>query len=133
MADRAGRLKMMLEKEQEDEPVERPDTKFDDIRGIQEIRQQLEQVVDYIMYKKKYGDMGAQPPRGILLSGPPGCGKTLLGRALAGECGVPFYFIASASIDGMFVGTGVKRLSGIFKAARSHPEGAIIFMDEIDA
>jgi len=126
-------IQVLKDQNKEDEPVEHPDTRFDDVKGIKEIRQQLEQVADYLVNRERYEAIGAHPPKGILLSGPPGCGKTLLGRALAGECGVPFYFVASSSIDGMYVGTGVKRLKNIFKAARKHEEGAIIFLDEIDA
>jgi ATP-dependent metalloprotease FtsH len=125
--------KLMKQASGNDEPVERPDTKFDDVKGLGEVREQLEQVKDYIMNQSKYEKIGAGLPRGILLSGPPGVGKTLLGRAIAGECGVPFYFVASSTIDGMYVGTGAKRLTKLFKNARSHDEGAVIFFDELDA
>jgi len=129
----SSQLRSLSQMNEVDEPVERPETKFDDIKGLGEIRHQLEQVRDYIVNNHRYKKIGCDPPRGILLSGPPGVGKTLLGRALAGECGVPFYFISSASIDGMYVGTGSNRLAKLFKQARSHDEGAVIFLDEIDA
>jgi len=114
-------------------PVEKPDTKFSDIRGMSEIMEQLEQVKEIFTQRSKYTNMGLEPPKGILLSSPPGCGKTLIGRALAGEVNVPFYFIAASQVNGMFVGTGAKKLAKIFQEARKHPEGAIIFFDEIDA
>lgn len=117
----------------QDEPVEHPTTKFDDVRGLGEIREALEDVCDYLRNTSKYTAIGVSAPKGVLLSGPPGCGKTLLGRALAGECEVPFYFVESSSVDGMYVGTGAKRIEKLFQQARKHPEGAIIFFDEIDA
>ena len=98
-----GNARRMLQSSMgNDEPVERPDTKFDDVKGLGEVREQLEQVKDYMVNKQKYEKIGAALPKGILLSGPPGVGKTLLGRAIAGECGVPFYFVASSTIDGMY-------------------------------
>jgi len=116
-----------------DEPVEYPATKFKDVVGLGEVREELEQVCDYMNKQEDYINIGTSPPKGILLSGKPGIGKTLLGRALAGELNIPFYFINASNIDSMFVGSGSSRLSKLFKSARKHKSGAIIFLDEIDA
>lgn len=125
---------MIKELEADTTPVERPEITFKDVKGIAEIREQLEQVVDMVHENRdKYELMGVKAPKGILLSGPPGCGKTLIGQAIAGECELPFYFIPSSQINGKYVGMGAKKLDRIFKEARKHPEGAIIFFDEIDA
>merc|ERR1719210_3144420 len=100
---------------------------------MSEVRVELEQVVEMMHDNDKYSAIGVKPPKGILLSGPPGCGKTLVGRAIAGECGLPFYFIPSAQVNGKYVGQGAKKIAKIFTEARQHDEGAIIFFDEIDS
>jgi len=106
--------------------------RFEDVKGIDEVRRQLEEIVDYLRNPSKYTALGARLPRGILLTGEPGTGKTLLARAIAGEAGVPFFFCSGSSFDEVFVGVGPKRVRALFEEARR--EGpCIIFIDEIDA
>ncbi|MCR5706434.1 MAG: ATP-dependent zinc metalloprotease FtsH [Acholeplasmatales bacterium] len=105
---------------------------FDDVAGCDEEKQELIEVVDFLKSPKKYADMGARIPKGILLFGPPGTGKTLLARAVAGEAGVPFFSISGSEFVEMFVGVGASRVRDLFKQAKEqHP--CIIFIDEIDA
>jgi len=105
---------------------------FNDVAGCDEEKQELVEVVDFLKNPKKYSDMGARIPKGILLFGPPGTGKTLLARAVAGEAGVPFFSISGSEFVEMFVGVGASRVRDLFKQAKEqHP--CIIFIDEIDA
>lgn len=107
-------------------------TRFDDVAGIDEVKNELKEVVDYLTRPQKYTAMGARIPRGLILYGPPGTGKTLIAKAVAGEANVPFYQANGASFDDMFVGSGARRIRDLFqKAAKEAP--AIIFIDEIDA
>ncbi len=105
---------------------------FNDVAGCDEEKQELVEVVDFLKNPKKYADMGARIPKGILLFGPPGTGKTLLAKAVAGEAGVPFFSISGSEFVEMFVGVGASRVRDLFKQAKEqHP--CIIFIDEIDA
>ena len=105
---------------------------FNDVAGCDEEKQELVEVVDFLKNPKKYSDMGARIPKGILLFGPPGTGKTLLAKAVAGEAGVPFFSISGSEFVEMFVGVGASRVRDLFKQAKEqHP--CIIFIDEIDA
>jgi cell division protease FtsH len=107
-------------------------TRFADVAGAEESKQELEEVVDFLKSPQKYMDIGAKIPRGVLLVGPPGTGKTLLARAVAGEAGVPFFSIAGSEFVEMFVGVGASRVRDLFiRAKRNAP--CIIFIDEIDA
>ncbi|MDR2431509.1 MAG: ATP-dependent zinc metalloprotease FtsH [Candidatus Margulisbacteria bacterium] len=107
-------------------------TSFKDIAGADEAIEELREVVDFLKNPKKYLDIGAKIPRGVLLMGPPGCGKTLLARAIAGEAGVAFFHISGSDFVEMFVGVGASRVRDLFyQAKRAQP--AIIFVDEIDA
>ncbi|UUD36890.1 ATPase, AAA family [Mycoplasmopsis californica] len=106
--------------------------KFKDIAGNAEVKQEVEELVDYLKNPAKYSAAGARIPKGILLGGPPGTGKTLLAKATAGEASVPFYFISASNFVEMFVGLGAKRVRDMFKEARSEAP-AIIFIDELDA
>jgi len=107
-------------------------TRFKDVAGAQEAKEELVEVVDFLKNPKKYIDIGAKIPRGVLLVGPPGTGKTLLARAVAGEAGVPFFSIAGSEFVEMFVGVGASRVRDLFvRAKRNAP--CIIFIDEIDA
>ncbi len=106
-------------------------TTFKDVAGQDEAKQNLQEIVDFLNEPKKYTDIGAKMPKGALLVGPPGTGKTLLARAVAGEAGVPFYFIAGSEFVEMFVGRGAARVRDLFKEARKHAP-CIIFIDEID-
>ncbi len=107
-------------------------TRFKDVAGAEESKEELVEVVDFLKHPKKYTDIGAKIPKGVLLVGPPGTGKTLLARAVAGEAGVPFFSIAGSEFVEMFVGVGASRVRDLFlKAKRNAP--CIIFIDEIDA
>lgn len=105
---------------------------FKDVAGLQEAKQELEEVVDFMKSPKKYFDIGARVPRGVLLMGPPGTGKTLLARAVAGEANVPFFHISASEFVEMFVGVGASRTRDAFATVkRAAP--SILFIDEIDA
>ena len=105
---------------------------FDDVGGVDEAKEELQEVVDFLSHPDRYSSLGARIPRGVLLVGPPGTGKTLLARAVSGEAGVPFYHLAGSDFNSMLVGVGVSRVRDMFKKARQHSP-CIIFIDEIDA
>lgn len=105
---------------------------FDDVAGIDEVKQELFEIVDYLKNTKKYVALGAKIPKGILLTGEPGVGKTHLARAIAGEAGVPFYHISGSDFVEMFVGVGAARVRDLFETAKAH-RPCLIFIDEIDA
>lgn len=105
---------------------------FDDVAGIDEAKQELFEVVDFLKNTKKYAALGAKIPKGILLTGPPGVGKTHLARAIAGEAGVPFFHISGSDFVEMFVGVGAARVRDLFETAKAH-RPSLIFVDEIDA
>jgi cell division protease FtsH len=107
-------------------------TKFEDVAGIKEAKEELEEVVDFLKNSKKFTDLGARIPRGVLLIGAPGTGKTLLAKAVAGEAGVPFFNISGSEFVEMFVGVGASRVRDLFKKAKKNAP-CIIFIDEIDA
>ena len=107
-------------------------TRFNDVAGVDEAKEELMEVVDFLKSPKKYTDIGGKIPRGVLLVGPPGTGKTLLARAVAGEAGVSFFRISGAEFVEMFVGVGAARVRDLFKQAREKG-GGIIFIDELDA
>ncbi|CAM9888361.1 unnamed protein product, partial [Phaeothamnion confervicola] len=105
---------------------------FDDVAGVAEAKEELAEVVDYLKYPKKYENLGARIPKGVLLLGEPGTGKTLLGRAIAGEAKVPFYYISGSDFVEMFVGVGASRVRDLFEQAKKSSP-CIVFVDEIDA
>ncbi|MCF7906087.1 ATP-dependent zinc metalloprotease FtsH [Candidatus Gracilibacteria bacterium] len=107
-------------------------TKFTDVAGAYEAKDEVEEVVDFLKNPKKYQKMGAKTPKGILLVGAPGTGKTLLARAIAGEADVPFFSVSGSEFVEMFVGVGASRVRDLFKTAKRNAP-AIIFIDEIDA
>ena len=106
--------------------------KFGDVAGCEEEKQEMQELVEYLKNPKKFTDMGARIPKGFLLTGNPGTGKTLLAKAVAGEAGVPFYFISGSDFVEMFVGVGASRVRDMFKKAKEHAP-SMIFIDEIDA
>ena len=105
---------------------------FKDVAGADEEKQELIEIVDYLKNPRKYTELGAKVPKGVLLLGPPGTGKTLLARAVAGEAGCPFFPISGSDFVEMFVGVGASRVRDLFEQAKKHAP-AIIFIDEIDA
>jgi len=107
-------------------------TTFNDVAGVVEAKEELEEVVDFLKNPKKFLDLGAKIPKGVLLVGSPGTGKTLLAKAVAGEANVPFFNISGSEFVEMFVGVGASRVRDLFKNAKKHAP-AIIFVDEIDA
>ena len=106
--------------------------KFAQVAGIQEEKEELEEIIDFLKSPKKYIQVGARIPKGVLLVGPPGTGKTLLAKAVAGEAGVPFFTISGSDFVEMFVGVGASRVRDLFEDAKKHAP-CIIFIDEIDA
>ncbi|CCH61690.1 hypothetical protein TBLA_0F01470 [Henningerozyma blattae CBS 6284] len=112
--------------------VAKTDVKFDDVRGCDEARAELEEIVDFLKDPAKYESLGGKLPKGVLLTGPPGTGKTLLARATAGEAGVDFLFMSGSEFDEVYVGVGAKRIRDLFAQARAKAP-AIIFIDELDA
>ena len=105
---------------------------FDQVAGLQEEKEELEEIVDFLKSPKKYIQVGARIPKGVLLVGPPGTGKTLLAKAVAGEAGVPFFSISGSDFVEMFVGVGASRVRDLFEEAKKNAP-CIIFIDEIDA
>jgi len=106
--------------------------KFTDVAGVDEAKKELEEIVDFLKNPKKYKDLGARTPKGVLLTGPSGVGKTLLARAVAGEAGVPFFSMAGSEFMEMLVGVGASRVRDLFDTAKK-ASPSIIFIDEIDA
>ena len=111
---------------------EKPKVKFDDAAGVEEAKEEVQEIVDYLKSPDKYLRLGAKIPKGILLVGPPGTGKTLLARAVAGEASVPFFSMSASSFIEMFVGVGASRVRDLFENAKKEAP-AIVFIDEIDA
>jgi cell division protease FtsH len=110
----------------------RPKVTFADVAGVDEAKQELAEVVEFLKYPKKFQALGARIPKGLLLLGPPGSGKTLLARAIAGEAGVPFFSISGSDFVEMFVGVGASRVRDLFEQAKKSAP-CIVFIDEIDA
>ena len=105
---------------------------FDDVAGIEEAKDEVAEIIEFLKYPKKFQKIGGRIPRGVLLVGPPGCGKTLLAKAIAGQANVPFFSISGSDFVEMFVGVGASRVRDLFKSAKENSP-CIIFLDEIDA
>src|SRR5881227_3377805 len=110
----------------------KPTITFQDVAGVEEAKQELQEVVEFLKYPEKFAALGARIPKGVLLVGPPGTGKTLLSRAVAGEAGVPFFSISGSEFVEMFVGVGASRVRDLFDQAKRNAP-CIVFVDEIDA
>ncbi len=127
-----GKVRPKIHSEREDEEVT-----FKDVAGVDEAKEELQEVIEFLKDPLKFQKLGGKIPKGVLLIGPPGTGKTLLARAVAGEAGVPFYSISGSDFVEMFVGVGASRVRDLFeqgrRAAKTSGKGAIIFIDEIDA
>lgn len=110
---------------------------FNDVAGVDEAKEELQEVIEFLKDPKKFQRLGGKIPKGVLLVGPPGCGKTLIAKAVAGEAGVPFFSISGSDFVEMFVGVGASRVRDLFeqgrRASKASGKGAIIFIDEIDA
>lgn len=105
---------------------------FEDVAGADEVKEELQEIVEYLKFPRKFTELGAKIPKGVLLYGPPGTGKTLLARAVAGEAGVPFFSISGSDFVEMFVGVGASRVRDLFEQAKKNSP-CIVFIDEIDA
>ena len=111
---------------------EKPKVKFADVAGVEEAKEEVKEIVDFLKYPERYIKLGAKIPKGLLLVGPPGTGKTLLAKAVAGEADVPFFSVSGSSFIEMFVGVGASRVRDLFENAKKEAP-AIVFIDEIDA
>ena len=111
---------------------EKPSVTFDDVAGVEESKEEVKEIVDFLKYPDRYLNLGAKIPKGVLLVGPPGTGKTLLAKAVAGEANVPFFSVSGSSFIEMFVGVGASRVRDLFENAKKDAP-AIVFIDEIDA
>ncbi len=110
----------------------KPKITFNDVAGLEEVKEELQEEIDFLKNPRKFSALGAKIPKGVLLVGPPGCGKTLLARAVAGEAGVPFFSVSGSEFVEMFVGVGAARVRDLFEQAKKYAP-CIIFIDEIDA
>ncbi len=126
-----GKIRPKLGSEKEEKVT------FNDVAGVDEAKEELKEVIEFLKDPKKFQKLGGKIPKGVLLVGPPGCGKTLIAKAVAGEAGVPFFGLSGSDFVEMFVGVGASRVRDLFeqgrRAAKSSGKGAIIFIDEIDA
>jgi cell division protease FtsH len=112
--------------------TDKPTVTFDDVAGVDEAKEEVEEIVQFLREPERFIQVGARIPKGVLMIGPPGTGKTLLARAIAGEAGVPFFHISGSEFVEMFVGVGASRVRDLFNKAKQHAP-AIVFVDEIDA
>jgi len=128
-----GKMRPKIHSEKEGEKI----TFNNDVAGVDEAREELQEVIEFLKDPKRFQKLGGRIPKGVLLIGPPGCGKTLVAKAVAGEAGVPFFSISGSDFVEMFVGVGASRVRDLFeqgrKAGKISGKGAIIFIDEIDA
>ncbi|XP_062984092.1 ATP-dependent zinc metalloprotease YME1L1 isoform X1 [Elgaria multicarinata webbii] len=114
------------------DPVQMKNVTFEHVKGVEEAKQELQEVVEFLKNPQKFTVLGGKLPKGILLVGPPGTGKTLLARAVAGEADVPFYYASGSEFDEMFVGVGASRIRNLFREAKANAP-CVIFIDELDS
>jgi len=128
----SGVLRRAGDKGSTEVKAEEQKARFTDVQGCDEAKEELQEIIDFLRSPEKYNQLGGKLPKGVLLIGPPGTGKTLLARAVAGEAGVPFFYMSGSEFDEVYVGVGAKRVRELFQNAKSKAP-AIIFIDEIDA
>jgi ATP-dependent metalloprotease len=132
MVESLGMLKRVGGQTHAEAKPELQKTRFSDVQGCEEAKEELQELVDFLKAPDKFSTLGGKLPKGVLLVGPPGTGKTLLARAVAGEAGVPFFYMSGSEFDEVYVGVGAKRVRELFAAARGKAP-AIVFIDELDA
>lgn len=132
LVEATGVLKKVGGAQNAEAKPELQNTRFTDVHGCQEAKEELQELVEFLKAPEKFSTLGGKLPKGVLLVGPPGTGKTLLARAVAGEAGVPFFYMSGSEFDEVYVGVGAKRVRDLFSAARAKSP-AIIFIDELDA
>ncbi len=125
-------IKKVQGKADNEAKAEHQNVRFSDVHGCDEAKDELQELVDFLKNPDKFSTLGGKLPKGVLLVGPPGTGKTLLARAVAGEAGVPFFFMSGSEFDEVYVGVGAKRVRELFAAAKAKSP-AIVFIDELDA
>lgn len=132
IADTTGILKNVRGSQPNEAQPQHQQVRFSDVHGCDEAKEELQELVEFLTNPERFNNLGGKLPKGVLLVGPPGTGKTLLARAVAGEAGVPFFYMSGSEFDEVYVGVGAKRVRELFNQARTKAP-AIIFIDELDA
>lgn len=132
LVDAGGMMRRVTTHSHAEAKPEMQKTRFSDVHGCDEAKEELQELVEFLKAPDKFNALGGKLPKGVLLTGPPGTGKTLLARAVAGEAGVPFFYMSGSEFDEIYVGVGAKRVRELFSAARAKAP-AIVFIDELDA